>query len=333
MDKINKIVLIVAYIIILIFLLIIFDIFFCNRLLHLGSIRYNFSNDMTAYSYPYVGFVGQDIATSDKNCKYYNGNKLYDNIDNKIRIAFFGGSATVGSDTPGAHTIPQYIEEDLKEKLKKDVVVINYSCCACINRQHLHMLLEFMPKFKPDIIIYYSGNNEILQPYWHDPRPGYPFNYYYTNDLKTWEKFLLQYSAIIGLIDDKLHIWNISTVRDRIGYGSEEWEDEIINNFFETLILSKAVINTFHSDLFGTPKFLDIFGPFKTRNEAEERLLTKTKQQLPSYEFIYDFNNKYDSLPDEVWIDSNHVGDEANRLMAKEISDLIYEKYLKEYKK
>jgi hypothetical protein len=335
MEKIDKIVKIAAYIILVVFIFILIDIFVFNRMLGFGNSRYKLNlNADYKIPYPYVGFVDKKIAEAEPYSMYYTGRKLYDNNEGKIKIAFFGGSAAAYRDweTPNSYSIPEYLEQRLKEKLNKDVVVINYASGGAIHRQHLHMLLEFMPKFKPDIIIYYGGHNETIQYYGDDPRPGYPFNYFYRQDFQTWKRFLLEYSAIIGVLDEKFNIWNKNKLYKRIGFGTNKWEKEIIDNYFETIDMSKKVANTFDSELFGKPIFITIFQPLNYP-EGDQILLDSVREKFGTITDSYDYYHKFDDLPKDIWYGYCHVKDPANRYMAEEIANMLTDKYLKKYKK
>ena len=75
-------------------------------------------------------------------------------------------------------------------------------------------VIEYLPDFKPDLIIFYGGFNETIQNAVFDPRPGFPYNFFYRSGTGPLSKLLLQNSAIIGEFDKKngktqLKIWII----------------------------------------------------------------------------------------------------------------------------
>ena len=345
MDKIIKF---LAYLIVLFFIFVLIDIFYFNKVLGLGNLRYktNLNDVSTKVEHPYVGFIEKGIASSEPYSVYYTGEKIYLNNEGKIKIAFFGGSTSAYHDPEKEDSlpIPKYLEKILKERLSKDVVVVNYACGGAHHRQHLHMLLEFLPKFKPDIVVFYGGNNEIMQTYGDDPRPNYPFNYFYKSEFPTWKKFLMEYSAIIGALNEKLNFWSEEDVRNRINFRSKQWEEHLIKNYFETLDLSNTIVSSFSSDLFGKCKFVSIFQPInvdyyletdveKQIAAEQDAIITYIRGELPKLSYSYDFYHKYDHFSEEVWYDICHVRDEANQYMAKEIADLLIDKYLKKYEK
>lgn len=335
----NRIILFAAYLIVILAIFAALDVFVFNRMLGYGSSRlhHNLTDVSTKVDYPYIGFAEKQIAAAEPYSMYYTGRKLYQNNENKIRIAFFGGStgAYGDPDTPDSLTIPEYLEQLLKERLKKDVVVINYSCGGAHHRQHLHMLPEFMPKFKPDIVLFYGGNNETVQAFGDDPRFSYPFNYFYKAEVQTWKKLFFEYSAIGGILYDRYFEADIlQKLRSRVKFRSPEWQQKMIDNYIDTLELSNKITKTFKSDIFGSAVFIAVFQPLNLSFGPEwTEPVEGIRKKLPELKYTYDFFHKYDNLPDNIWHDSCQVRDEANRFMASEIADLLTEKYLKKYKK
>ena len=345
MGKFNKIKKIVLYILTLILVFIFFDFVVFDKMLNLGNEHYrtNLNGHPSKVDYPYVGFVPKKIAGAEPYSIYYSGNDIYKNNEDKIKIAFFGGSTGVLADfhKKGSLNIPKYLEKDLKAKLKKDVVVINYSCLGARHRQHLHMLLEFMPKFKPDIVVFYGGNNETTQTYgFFDPRQNYPFNYYYKYEFPKWKKFLLENSAIISNLDEKFHLYHPAPIRIRIHHASPKWIDENVEMYMETMDLSNKITKTFKSDLLGECAFVGIFQPLNIETEKSPEskentyvLIGKIRKEISHTDYLYDFYNKFDKFSPDTWYDICHVKDKANQYMAEEIADLLIDKYLKKYKK
>lgn len=334
MKIINKIVLVSAYLIIIIVLSAAIDIFiFHNRLGFAGG-RVRTSSII---QHPYIGFTEKRIASSEPYSIYYDGSNIYKNNENKIRIAFFGGSTGAFSDpeTPDSLTIPEYLEQRLKERLKKDAVVINYSAGGAHHHQHLHMLLEFMPRFKPDIVLYYGGNNETIQAFMDDPRPFYPFNFFYQAEVPVWQKFLFEYSALFSCSYENIETYIIlKKLRDKTGFTSPEWYQQMTDSYFKTLELSNEITKTFKSDIFGSAVFISVFQPLNLSYSSEWEIPVKMiRDKLPSVPYAYDFFHMYDKFPKGIYYDNCHVRDEANRFMADKLADLLIEKHLSLYKK
>ena len=84
------------------------------------------------------------------------------------------------------------------------------------------MLLEYFQNFHPDIIIFYNGFNEILGPYWEDPRPRYPYNQYYV-ELPEWKKCLIKYFALFGILEEHFFIITQSKkLKEQVYYSNKD---------------------------------------------------------------------------------------------------------------
>lgn len=343
MNKKDKIVKILSSLCLLLVISIILDFLVFNKIFGHENHIYKHNLNRINAEYPYAGFVNMQIAMAEKSSPYYNGTDLYDNNEGKIKIAFFGGSTTAFNDGIGTLTIPEYLEQILKQKLKKDVKIINYSAGGSNHRQHLHMLLEFMPKFKPDIVFYYGGVNETWIYYGGDPRPGYPFNYFYKEEIPTWKRFLYEYSAIFRILDEKFNLFHdVDKIRKRVNFESPEWEQSIVDNYFDTMDLSEQVTKSFKSDALGQAAFISVFQPIKILNPEDNKkdvvnrmnnTVQKVRAKIPEKKYAYDFCDKYDYLPSSYWRDNYHLNDTANKKIADDLANILIEKYLKNYKK
>lgn len=317
-------------------LIIFFDVFIFRHCLNFGSQFLNENiNDSRKPSQPYSYFIDYNVAMATKGNVAYNGNSLWypqEPDKDTLKVALFGGSTAIYT-FPSLNNIPGktlaiYLCDALASKLHKKVAIANFACPGANHRQHLHMLLEYLPKYKPDIVIFYGGNNETAQYIQnHDPRPGYPFNFFYRSDLPVWKKLLLENSAIAGVLYDRFgFLSNIEELRRKAGYETESWNQEIVTNYFETLELSKVITNSFSSSFFGKAVFIALFQPFKTIDYAHDTQTTAIKAKIPSYNYIVDLHNKYDKFDEKMWVDKCHVHDEANKYMANVIADTIIKK-------
>ncbi|MBQ9246169.1 SGNH/GDSL hydrolase family protein [bacterium] len=340
MKILNKIINICAYIVVVMIVLVLIDFFIFNKLLNLGNHRckQHSLDEYILVEYPYVGFIDKKIAKTEPYSMYYTGNKMCENADNKIKIALFGGSTLSYNDAENKNSlnIPQYIEKILNDKLNKGVVVYNYSCGGANHRQHLHMLLEFLSDINPDIVVFYGGNNETVQYNATDPRPGYPFNYFYKAECPTWKKFLMEYSAVFSYVIGNRYIdGKINDIRAKIGWKSDEYKQKIVENYIDTIEQANKIAGLYKSEVFGQTKFISIFQPINQNlgYDVDSDVINEIRNRIKNIDFAYDYYQKYDELPQDIWYDNCHVNDEANQLMANEIAELLIDKYLKEYKK
>ena len=118
------------------------------------------------------------------------------NSQDSFNVAFFGGSTGYNGDP----TIIEIVKQNLLSK-KIKINVFNFSSVASSHSQHTHRLLEFSDQINLDLVIFYGGGNETIQYLNFDPRPGYPYNFYFRNELNPLKQVLIRYSSIIGIIE------------------------------------------------------------------------------------------------------------------------------------
>ena len=328
--KLNKI---LGYCFQVILWFIIIDVIIFRFCFHIGFPTHYEKGDYYIEA-PYAMYVSKDISKSYLYNREYNKEEsIFNDLhENDIKVAFFAGSTGI----LGEPKLTKLIEKELSEKLKRNVFVGNFSILSGTSRQHMHMLLEYFKDFKPDIVIFYNGFNEIVVPFGEDPRPGYPYNQFYI-EIPEWKKCLIKYSAIFGLIEEHYEIiTQRNKLRNQIGYMSADWYDNIVFNYFDTLDKAKIITeNTIKSRYFGKPIFVTFFQPFIEnrdgydiygRNSEVENLTKEIRNKIPNYNYIYDLHEEYNQFnKEEIYDDVCHVHGKAHVAMAKKIADLVYE--------
>ena len=147
---------------------------------------------------PYIEFKG---APNKLDHDRYGYRRVPDAVrEDSLKISFFGGSTGYQGEPP----IPVLLEEKLTKKLGRPVQVANFSVVSSNHRQHLHNIIESREFFKPDIVIFYGGYNETLQSAFYDPRPGYPYNFYYRNETSPFRQILVRYSPTFFMLEELL---------------------------------------------------------------------------------------------------------------------------------
>jgi len=137
---------------------------------------------------PYIAFSGYPNVL-DHNKYGYKGT-LPDSSFDGLKIAFFGGSTGYQGTPP----ISEIVRTKLETHFKTKIHIANFSIPSSNHNQHLHNLIETNKFYKPDFVIFYGGFNELIQPLEYDPRPGYPYNYFFRNDTPPFYRFLLENS-------------------------------------------------------------------------------------------------------------------------------------------
>lgn len=319
MNKFKNISTVIFYTILLFIFL---DMVIFRHCFHLGvTIKDSYGSDKSIRKYqPYFEFMD---ANKLQNESSYDNTNFYKD-DGSLRVAFFGGSTGVPLDE-------RYFSENLTKHLGKKVQVVNFSCSSGEHREHLHMLIELLPKYNPDIIIFYGGVNETTLHYSMDPRPGFPYNYYYKHDTSPLLQFLIENSAVISTLEMKYRLFtNQKKLAKEYNVGSDEYNKKIADKYFETLMLSKNVSSTLKSKEFGKPKFLAFYQPFQIPEYFEETN-SKIKKEIKKIDYIFDIQDAYDSFDKNIWVDYCHVKDKSGA--NKHIIDVMSEITAKQVKK
>lgn len=310
------------YIIFLLIVVIIVDIFLFHNVLGYGYPRHYQEENIYRYSAPYVEFTGKPNV-SDHNKYGFRGEALDKAKKDDIKIAFFGGSTGYF----GEPSIPVMVGEKLTELLGRKVFIANYSVVSSNHRQHLHGIIEYISIFNPDIVIFYGGYNELIQPIKYDPRPGYPYNFFYKAETSNFYQLLLQYSALAGELDKRSGIFTgLNELKKSQHVYTEDWNKRIVNKYIETLELAHDVTLILKSNYFGKTKFIAFYQPYQINN----RVITihnAVKQRIKEVSYICDVLAVYDKLGVRIYKDIVHVNQQAKEVMATSIVSIIYNNY------
>lgn len=271
---------------------------------------------------PYIEFAGLPDALDHNEYGYRFNTK---NSEGDLNIAFFGGST--GYD--GSPPIATLLEDLLREKFDgRKINVANFSVVSSNHRQHVHNIIESNQKFKPDIIIFYGGYNETAQTAFYDPRPGYPYNFFYRAETSSWKKILLEQSPIgntinrVGAKYGWFDLTRLSNLRSEVNLFSQEWEANVYHNYFQTLSYAKKLANAFGSSRCQPDaKFRAFYQPYQVPQSLAS-LNKKIRELIHNFDYIHDVSETY-SNNEHVYVDIVHVTQEGNRLMAKKIFDKI----------
>jgi len=309
-QNLSKAISIANYCLYLVLIIIVFDVLVFNKLLGFGYPRHYRQENIERYPSPYVEFTGKPD-TKDHNEYGFRGPSFKESKQNDLKIAFFGGSTGYYGDPP----IPNIVKKELEELTGLSVFVANYSVVSSNHRQHLHGIIEFLPQFKPDIVIFYGGHNETLQSASYDPRPGYPYNYFYRAETSALVKLLIENSAIIGEIDKRTGVFTgLEKLRKEQQPLSDGWNNRMVEKYFETLRLANNVAGIIESQRFGKTRFFAFYQPYQVPKEllsANDNI----KNKIRSIKYVFDVSSEFDALGKEIYNDIVHVKQPANEVM------------------
>ena len=288
-----------------------------------GLDKHWFEEDKIRFNTPYDMFSNKPNVL-DHNNLGFRGPLLKKNVNkDTLTIAFLGGSTGY----TGIPPIPELLSKHLyKEGLKN--IVYNFSVNSSNHNQHIHRLVKYID-YPYDVIIFYGGNNESIQYLQYDTRPSFPYNYFIKNDLSIFKVFLLKYSSIFGMIENKTGlISGIYYSKNLVARDFDNWSDNIVNNYISTirkanLLFSKNIItNKCDSSI-----FISILQPVNPRTDKEIKLWNKMKKiTLNENNFI-----NYSEISNKInFYDNVHI-DQASRvqiseMMAKDVFDIVKRK-------
>ena len=314
----KKAVSMVGYLLYIVSVVIALDVVVFNKLFGFGHPRHYEQENLLRYPAPYVAFTGRPLVL-DHNEFGFRGPSFEAARSDELRIAFFGGSTGY----EGHPSIARILEARLEERLNENVFVANYSVVSSNHRQHLHGIIEYLPAFQPDLVIFYGGYNETVAHALYDPRPGYPYNHFYRAETGPWVKLLLENSGIVGEIDSSRGtVSGLDRLRSEQQPFSDDWNRRIADKYFETLMLAEKVAGTIGSSRFGATKFLAFYQPYQVPD-----LFRSTHDEITAridrLSYVFDVSSAYDVLGKDVYRDPVHVAQAANALMGGRIADIV----------
>jgi len=167
--------------------------------------------------------------------------------EGELRIFVIGGSS-IFNGAPLSKTIPGWIESELRNRGFSRAKVHNFGIVAAVSGQELALLTHLLVDYAPDVVISYGGGNDLVSPYQHDPRPGFPYDFVTVQvgtqalarglDLRSALASQLFRSRVIALIfaprEPEVRL-PLGEMRRVVGYRTSEWESAIIEEYSNNL--------------------------------------------------------------------------------------------------
>ena len=292
------------------------DIFL--KFIGFGINKHWYDEENIRFNSPYDMFSNKPNIL-DHNSFGFRGPNLDKKIDpNTLSIAFMGGSTGYTGTPPIPEILSDYLTNNGIEN-----IVYNFSVNSSNHNQHIHRLVKYID-YSYDIIIFYGGNNESLQYLQYDTRPSYPYNYFMKNDLSILKLFLLKYSSIFGVLENKTGlISGINISRKKINSDFNTWSEEIVNNYTTTIKNAMLLFgNNLKTNRCKNLIFLPILQPVNPRNKKEFKLWNKMRESIKNNPDFIDYSGIH---ADINFLDNVHV-DQVSRV---KIANLIKEDLLK----
>jgi len=171
----------------------------------------------------------------------------------ELRIFMLGGSTVAYGNPP----LPVYVEEELKRHGFHHVRVLNYGVISQNSSQELAHLVYHVLDSEPDMVIFYDGGNDIMDPLLYDPRPGYPFNFLaYENNVFFKEIDEYPVFSLLAYGSEMLrrlfrpyffeHFGHFSELRRYAGYGTYSWAEKISQIYAGNLVKAAQICKAYH---------------------------------------------------------------------------------------
>lgn len=265
----------------------------------------------------------------------------------EYRIFVLGGSTVFLGDPP----IPASLEAALQQAGLPQVRVYNFGVISSVSSMELAQIVFEVSELAPDLIVMYNGGNDILGPYRHDPRPGYPFNFLVYENNPLVESNVRSYPALALLAYGSnlaryffpdyflARFSSFEEMRARADYGSERWREEIAGTYVNNLVKGDQVAQAFGADFIAfaqpllyfkpspAPEEADLAGNEARRdhcNDVRQRIRDRIERDgLNRTVKIVDLSAIYDDTAEWVFTDSIHIRQEAQPVIVQAMAGQI----------
>ncbi|MDD9878400.1 MAG: SGNH/GDSL hydrolase family protein, partial [Magnetovibrio sp.] len=235
------------------------------------------------YPKPYVMFGGEPNAAGLNRLGYPGPAPAEEKPAGEFRIFILGGSTVFNH--PGS--IASALQDAYHRNGDDHVRVFNFGVVSSVSGMDLARIVYEVADHQPDLIIMYNGGNDLLNNWGREDRPGYPFDFVYTENnpllylsdptaaerdrYQGWTLFLLESRLLRRLLKDDLEealIKRKLRPNDLGAPGSPQWQQALAATYIKHLALGHRVAKGLEA------RFLGVFQPilfFKTPHVGRER--------------------------------------------------------------
>lgn len=309
---------------------------------------WEFPVENTRVPQPYVVFGGDASFhnVAQVNPLGYRGRQpTLDKPLGEYRIFILGGSTVFH----GAPPLAPLIEKALWRHGQPLARVYNWGCVSQITGQELARVVHQILEFQPDLVLHYSGGNDVWMPFEHDPRPNHPYNFlvYEGNPLLdmpgAWRRGVL---GVLGASNLVRHLGGVAyidavvprePIRQRIGAYSTSWQDEIAGHYVGNLLKSHFATRGFGAQTVGMLQphtcYLELtdalgYADVNTHRdliihfgEVRRRILRLAQAATAEHGLVFhDLSRLLFGRPANVFEDSVHVRQDVHPDIAEEIA-------------
>ena len=283
--------------------------------------RYGMDNIMAEYKFdPVLGF------NSLGNNKNYPGYTMYGNESGdkeKKTVMIMGGSNT-DSSMFLFKSWPEILYK-ISKKNNSEMIIFNGAVRGFSSQQELLKAIRDIPIIKPDIVISYSGVNNI---HLVDKYP-YLLDYH----VKLVKYFENRKAPTINLCNPQSSQLTSYSQKDLDKYKFWMYNEKMMHYYcglynasffcvFQPVMMSKGILLKEEREYIANRSFMGRNGltPQEYRAIA---IHLKEKVKREKFEWMYDFSEIFDDELQSVYIDGIHVNEKGNEIIAKRILNLI----------
>lgn len=277
---------------------------------------------------------------------------LYQNKNAENLIHIFGGSSIYCQEVKDDHTVASYLQKMIND-LSKNYNVINHGVPAYMTK-HQVMKLKEISLNKRDIVIFYSGNNDITFIVDRDDKDGVTaesgfrraqhnikhYNFYEKLILNTYLKF--PKSKFFKLLYKNITIPNLigigvhkKSLDENLKYLADNYIEQLFiakkftldqkayfYNFLQPNLYIKKVETLTEEEKFIISNEVKISHSSKIPYELAYPMLKK-ELKLKFKDLSYDLTSIFDELTEDIYLDFIHVNHIGNEIIAKSIFKYI----------
>jgi lysophospholipase L1-like esterase len=270
----------------------------------------------------------------------------------EIRIFVMGGSTVLALDGSLAQSIPGAMERELRAGGLPQARVYNFGVTSFVSGQELSLLVHRLADLAPDLVIAYDGGNDLFQPWYYDPRPGYPFNFV------AWEEAIGKFSntgtqsktvaslaqdsallqALVGTTERSIRN-GLEDLRGKVGFASAPWKQTVVESYARNIAAmcriaqaNGALFAAFFQPLLPYSKSLDWHQVEMSGGDQMIASLREQRGQVPATVATQlaavhakagcrfgDLSDFFENAPN-TFVDVIHIDSQASSLIASRIA-------------
>jgi lysophospholipase L1-like esterase len=291
------------------------------------------------HPFPYISFKGIPGEGYYNEEGYRSPVPVSNELRRGPRIFLLGGSSLVN----GTQTLAQLLQNRFDNE-GIHVEIYNRGVVSSAIRQDLSRLVHEIVDHNPDLIIFYHGFNELMNQLYGDPRVGYPFNFWISennplhlrkaNEFPLLKMLLLRSTIARQYFPRELEslVVNTEKYNQEVNKFSEGWEQEIVNDYWQSLEKFKELEKAFgyKTMVFFQPVFFghpDYKAQDDGRNEHHKsfkRMFHLLMNDPRRKEFSYnDLSKFFDDQKKSPFRDDVHINDKGREKVADAIYPMI----------